>query len=61
MKLLLTGVAALLLATGTAHANDLLPESYLADGVMTVTSATSPKKFIFVLIILEVIAAVVMI
>ena len=29
MKLLLTGVAALLLATGTAHANDLLPESVL--------------------------------
>jgi hypothetical protein len=29
MKLLLTGVAALLLATGTAHANDLLPESIL--------------------------------
>ena len=29
MKLLLTGVAALLLAIGTAHANDLLPESVL--------------------------------
>jgi hypothetical protein len=29
MKLLLTGVAVLLLATGTAHANDLLPESVL--------------------------------
>ena len=62
MKLLLTGVAALLLATGTAHANDLLPESVLGrwchDG--NISNKSEELKFIFVLV-LNVIGAVVMI